>query len=174
MRHAGHGESGFSLIETMIALSVLTVGALGMAQVFLHGMHAATSSPNELLATQKASEAVESVFSARDSHRLTWAQLRNTSDGGIFLAGARQMKTAGGDGVLNTSDDGAIETVQFPGPDQMLGTSDDRTLTLTEFTREIRIVDVTPDLRSIAITITYNAGPVKQTYTLTSYISAFA
>lgn len=167
-------ERGVSLIETMIAMLVLTVGAIGMASVFLYGMQSAASSPNELIATQKAAEAMESVIAARDSHIFTWAQLRNVSEGGIFLNGAKSMKVAGADGILNTSDDGAVETVLLPGPDQLLGTADDRTETLSGFTREITIVNVTTSLRSIAVTITYQAGSTSRTYTLTGYMSAYS
>ena len=69
-RDAG-SEKGVGLIEALIAMLVLSVGAIGMAGLFLHGMQAATSSPNELVATQKAAEAIESVYSARDSHTIT-------------------------------------------------------------------------------------------------------
>jgi hypothetical protein len=171
---AGVTERGVSLIETMIAMLVLTVGAIGMASVFLYGMQSATSSPNELIATQKAAEAMESVIAARDSHTLTWAQLRNASDGGIFLNGAKSMKVAGADGILNTSDDGEVETVLLPGPDQLLGTEDDKTETLSGFTREITITNVTTSLRSIAVTIAYRAGSASRTYLLTGYMSAFS
>jgi prepilin-type N-terminal cleavage/methylation domain-containing protein len=167
-------QRGVSLIETMIAMLVLTVGAIGMASVFLYGMQSATSSPNELVATQKATEAMESVIAARDSHTLTWAQLRNASDGGIFLNGAKTMKVAGADGILNTADDGAVETVQLPGADQLLGTDDDKSETLNGFTREITIADVSTSLRSITVTITYQAGSTSRTYTLTGYMSAFS
>jgi hypothetical protein len=167
-------ESGISLIETMIAMLVLTVGATAMAQVFLQGMTATTSSPGELVATQKAAEAVENVFAARDAHTITWAQLRNVSDGGIFLGGARGLTVAGDDGIVNTSDDGAIETSQGPGPDGLLGTSDDTEETLDTFTREIVIEDISPDLRSLTVNIEYQAGSTRRTYTLVTYISAFA
>lgn len=169
-------ESGVSLIETMIAMLVLTVGAIGMASVFLYGMANATSSPNELVATQKAAEAIESVFAARDAHTITWAQIQNVAEGGIFVAGAQPMKVAGVDGVLNTSDDGAVETVVLPGPDQTMGNGDDITMTLTGFTRQITIAAVggATDLRSITVAIVYQAGTVQRTYTLTTYISAFA
>ena len=59
-----HKESGFSLVETIIALGVLTVGALGMASVFAQGLQATATSPNELLATQKAAEAIETAREA--------------------------------------------------------------------------------------------------------------
>ena len=167
-------QAGFSLLETVVAIGVMTVGALGMAGVFAAGVQKTASSPSELLATQKATEAIESVFSARDSHTVTWAQLRNVSAGGIFVDGPEALKVAGADGVLNTADDGAVETVVLPGPDQQLGTADDVTQTLDGFTREIRLVDLSTDLRSVTVTITYRAGPAIRSYTLTAYISTFA
>ena len=173
-------ESGLSLVETMIAMLVLTVGAVGMAAVFLKGMQAAGSSPTELVATQKAAEAIESVFSARDSHTITWDKLRNANQG-IFVKDPQSMLVAGDDGILGTSDDGkegpqsgVLETVVLPGPDQLIGTADDRKETLHGFTREIRITDVEDDLRLITVIITYPAGGTTRKYTLTSYISAVA
>jgi type II secretory pathway pseudopilin PulG len=170
-----HGsQAGFSLVETFIAISVLTVGSLGLAGVFATGVQRTTSSPNELLATQKAAAAIESVFSARDSHMVTWAQLRNVDKGGIFKNGAQPLKVEGADGVVNTADDGAVETVVLPGRDDQMGTPDDVTQTLDGFTRDIKIVDLTPDLRSVTVTITYKAGAVIRDYVLTAYISSFA
>ena len=169
-------ESGFSLIETMIAMPVLTVGAIGMASVFLYGMQNAMSSPNELTATQKAAEAIESVFSARDSHTITRAQLRNVSFGGVFLNSQHNVTLPGADGIVDTADDGSVESVTFPGPDQLLGTGDDTTQTLTNWKREIKITDITGDLdlRMVTVTITYPAGSVTRTYSLTVYISSYA
>jgi len=167
-------DNGFSLLETIFAISILSVGALSMAGVFTKGMQGAASSPDELTATQKAAEAVESVFSARDSHAISWSQLRNQDHGGIFKVGPQPMSTAGADGVLNTNDDGPVETVDLPGPDQRLGTADDITKTLDDFTREIAISDLSPDLRSITVTITYLVNGQKRSYSLTALISSFA
>ena len=172
---SSHGsQAGFSLVETMVAIGVLTVGTLGVAGVFTAGVQKTVSSPHELLATQKAAAAIESVFSARDSHTATWAQLRNVSNGGMFLNGPQPLKTGGADGVVNTADDGAIETVVTPGRDHILGTVDDVTETLTGFTRQIQIADITDDLRSITVTITYGSGPTLRSFTLTALISTFA
>ena len=177
MRTHIDSEQGLSLIETMIAMLVLTVGAIGMASVFLYGMQSASSSPNELVATQKAAEAVESVFAARDAHTITWAQLRNASNGGIFLSGEQQLKTAGNDGIILTGDAGeAVETVLMPGVDQQLGTGDDKTESLASFTRQIAIADVggSTSLRVLTVTVTYPVGTVRRTFSITAYISAFA
>jgi type II secretory pathway pseudopilin PulG len=176
-------QAGVSLIETMIAMGVLTIGAVGMASAFLYGMNSASSGPNELVATQKAAEAIESVFSARDSHTITWEQLQNQDDAdqdapGIFVNGPTDMLTAGADGILNTDDDGGdtdeMESWELPGPDGTLGTADDVVQTLVGFQREIAIAALTDDLREITVIITYQAGSVTRTYTLTALISAFA
>jgi len=168
-------QGGFSLLETVFAIGVLSVGALGMAGIFTQGMQRTITSPNELIATQKAAEAVESVFSARDSHSIAWAQLRNESHGGIFVDGPQSIKTPGGDGVVNTHDDGpGLESFDLPGPDQMLGTQDDVTKVLDGFTREIKIADLSDDLRSITVTVTYTSGPQTRSYSITAYISTWA
>lgn len=167
-------ESGFSLIETMVSILVLSVGVLGLSQAFISGVRKANSSPFEVLATQKAAEAVESVFAARDSHTITWAQMKNVANGGVFVNTATAMKTAGADGVVNTPDDGAVESFSFPGRDGLAGTADDKTFTLTGFTRKIIIVELSGFLREITVTITYPADGQTKTYTVTALISQYA
>ena len=174
MRATTNDQSGFSLLETVFAIGVLSVGALGMAGTFTQGMQRTVSSPNELIATQKAAEAVESVFSARDSHLLTWSQLRNENYGGVFIDGPQPLKLPGPDGIVNTHDDTLIESFDLPGPDQLLGNADDVTKTLDGFTREIKLVDLTDDLRSITVTVTFKSGPQTRSYSITAYISTWA
>jgi type II secretory pathway pseudopilin PulG len=167
-------QAGFSLVETVFAIGVLSVAALGMAGIFTQGMQKTANSPAELIATQKAAEAIESVFSARDSHSITWAQLRNQVDGGVFNNGPKPLTTDGPDGVLDTADDGPVESVKLPGVDQRMNTADDVTKTLSDFTREIKIADVSDELRSVTVTITYKAGATTRSYTLTVLISNWA
>lgn len=165
--------TGTSLIETVIALGVLSVGALGMAAVFTQGMAQTKSSPGDLIATQKAQEAIESLFAARDSDTVTWAQLRNVVDGGLILDGPQSLKQAGNDGIVNTADDGAIETVVYPGPDLLMGTADDNVDTLSAFTRDIQLRDITAALRSMTVIVAYQAGETRRSYVLTAYISDY-
>jgi prepilin-type N-terminal cleavage/methylation domain-containing protein len=189
-------DSGFSLVETMIALGVLTVGVLGAAGILATGMKTLGSSPGDIVVMQKATEAIEAVFSARDSHRLTWAQLQNVfgasgTDGGIFTDGAQPLTLAGPDGLVGTTDDLAtVESVILPGHDQLLGTADDVTNVLTQYTRTITIRNVLNDpvgcsagpsaapcqLRSVTVTITYQNAtmPVPLKYVLTTFISAYS
>jgi hypothetical protein len=158
---------------------VLTVGLLGLAQSFYVGMrHMSTSSAN-LIAREKAREAVESVHTARDTRTITWDQIRNVPDGGVFLAGAQPLQNAGDDGLVNTADDPAagIESVRDPGPDGLFSSADDVLTPLAGFTRRIQIIElspVDPDLRELRVTITYQVGAQSGSYTLRTYVSAFS
>jgi hypothetical protein len=170
-------SKGFSLAETVIALGVLTTGILGAAAVLATGMQNLSSSPGDVVSAQKAAQAVEAVFSARDTGKLTWAQIRNVSNGGVFLDAAQTLKSAGADGIVNTSDDGPVETVRLPGLDGQTNTGDDQIITLNGYTRQITITDVpneNNDLRKVVVTIIFQNGRTTRTYTLTTYISSFA
>jgi len=173
------GRAGFTLIEALVAMMVLTVGLLGLAQSFYVGMrHMSTSSAN-LIAREKAREAVESVHTARDTRTITWGQIRNVPDGGVFLAGAQPLQNAGDDGLVNTADDPAagVESVRDPGPDGLFGSADDVLTPLAGFTRRIQIIELSPldpDLRELRVTITYQVGSQTGSYTLRTYVSAFS
>jgi hypothetical protein len=177
-------SKGFSLAETVIALGVLTTGILGTAGVLVTGMQNLSSSPADVVTTQKAAEAIEAVFSARQSGKLTWAQIKNVNgasgtDGGVFLDGPQALNFPGVDGLVNTADDAAagVETVDLPGKDQQLNNSDDLIVHLNSFTREILIRDIAGEsgqLRSIVVTIKYQNGPTRRTYKLTTYISSYS
>lgn len=166
---------GFSLIETVIALGVLVTGVLGAAAILATGMNKLSSSPSDVVVTQKAAQAIEAVFSARD--KLPWAKLKNQADGGVFHDGPQALTVAGLDGLVNTADDGLTETVRLPGKDEMIDTSDDEIITLSSFTRDIKITDVVNQggqLRTILVTVTYKNGSAIRSYTLTSLISAYS
>ncbi len=175
-----HGTAaGFSLVEVLVAMAILTGAALALVGALARGTQLLLGSQSQLLAKQKATEAVESVFTARDTRVLTWAQIRNVrggsgADGGIFLDGPQPLREVGPDGLVNTADDGAIETLTLPGRDNILGTQDDERRVLDAFTREIEIRDLGPNLRRIAVTVRYGTGPGQREYVLVTYISSYA
>jgi hypothetical protein len=183
------GEEGFSLIEVVTAMVILMVGLLSLARVFYFGMAIVGTSSAQLIAREKAREAIESVHTARDTRIITWAMIRNTAapdcsawanttanGGGTFLNGQQNMLASGPDGLVYTADDTGTE--KTPGPDNILGTADD--IPLVGFTREMAICDINgnPNLRQIAVTIRYNGssavGSQRRSYTLLTYISRFS
>lgn len=173
------GQAGFTLLETMIAMSVLTVGLLGVAQAFYLGMQHMSTSSATLIAREKAREAVESVHTARDTRTITWTQIRNVSAGGVFLDAPQPLNAAGADGLVNTADDAAagMETQRDPGPNGVLGDGDDLVTPLFGFRRHIQINElqpVNPDLRELLVTITYTVGRQQRAYTLRTFVSAFS
>ena len=123
-------DGGYSLIEVLVAMALVLVGVLGLEGAMAFGVRRLTASQDQLVAGQRASEAIESVFKARDNRILTWAQIRNVqgvsgTDGGVFIDGPQSVRDAGPDGLVNTADDGAVDQIVTPGPDGLLGTADD-------------------------------------------------
>lgn len=172
--------TGFTLIEAMLSIVILAFGVLSLAAVYAQGIMYTTMSQYNYIAEKKAEEAVETIFTSRDTKVLTWAQIANISQGGVFKDGAQPLLDPGPDGLVGTADDNAAipdTIIMGPGPDGILGTADDEIINLNSImTRTIAFsaVNGETNLRQITVTITYRFGKVQNTYTLISYISAFA
>jgi prepilin-type N-terminal cleavage/methylation domain-containing protein len=179
MTRASRSDAGYSLIEVLVAIALVLVGVVGLEGAMAFGVRRLTASQDQLIAGQRASEAIESVFKGRDNRVLTWAQIRNVrgvsgADGGVFLDGAQTVRDSGADGLVNTADDGALEQIVTPGPDGLLGTADDVRTPLVGFTREIKITDLSPNLRQLQVIVRYPTSNGQATYVVTTYISAYA
>ena len=172
--------AGFTLLEAMISIFVLTFGVLSLAAVYAQGIFFASLSQYDYVAEKKAEQAVEAIFTARDIKQLTWAAIQNVSNNGVFLDGPQPILLPGTDGLVGTVTDqaSADEVITIgPGPDGILGTADDQVVDLNPWMkRTIAITAVTGEtnLRMITVTITYQVGKMSRNYTLISYISAFA
>lgn len=169
------GQEGSTLLEVIIAMTILTVALVGLAQVFVLGVTHSSMSQNHLVAREKAREAVESVHTARDTRTITWAQIRNVADGGVFVDGAQPLRQPGADGLINTADDPDLLEVIGPGTDGVLGTDDDQRG--TGFQREIIIEDIngSPALRRLTIVITYPTGGLTPPpFRLVTFVSSFS
>lgn len=187
-------EDGFTLVEVMIAIVVMSVGILAVIASFATAVAATQSAQEDLIARQKALEAMESIYTARNSQQIPFAAVANVADGGIFLGGATQLKCAGPDGLVNTQDDvncttqtGAVcpdngaECMVLPGGDGILGTADDVTMSLGNFTRTVAVTPVqlangttNQDMKAISITVTYTkAGIPARSFTANGLISRY-
>ncbi len=174
-------QKGFTLLETMVALVVLGIGLIALAAMLAGSMAYMNSSQADFIAQQKASEAVESIFTARDTQAVTYAQIQNVSAGGIFLDGPANLVDPGPDGVVDTADDNAAapDTIIKPGPDGVLGTADDIQIQLSVYYKMKRTITITNiagevGVRQIVVTVTYTTGTFNRTYTLTSFISQYS
>ena len=175
-------QRGFTLIEAMISIVILSFGVLSLAVVYSQGLFYANVTQIDYIAEKKAEEAVETIFTARDTGLLTWAQIQNAggSTNGVFLVGPQALLDPGPDGLVGTADDDATlpdSVIVGPGPDGVLGTADDDKTNLNPWmTRTIQIQDVSGEsnLRQVTVTINYTVGRSHRMFTLVSYISAFA
>ncbi|MDA2937722.1 prepilin-type N-terminal cleavage/methylation domain-containing protein [Acidobacteria bacterium AH-259-A15] len=179
------GTSGYSLLEVMMALMVMTIGLTGLLALFSQSVITMYLVQEELIAQQKSREALEGIYTARDTQLITFDMIQN-DPAGVFLAGFQPLRlpnptSGGGDGLVGTADDGAVETLTLPGPDGQLGTGDDLIRPLTNFDRQIEIDPVLmsggnpyPDLRQITITVRYTTSQGWQrSYQVASYISRY-
>jgi type IV pilus modification protein PilV len=183
-------QEGFTIIEVMIAIAILNIGILAVVASIAAAISATQNSQENLIARQKALEAMESIYTARNTQQVTFEQIANVAAGGIFTAGATQMLCAGPDGLVNTTDDincpasgpcpAGPECVALPGPDGILGTPDDTAMSLANFNRQIAISNVlnadgTIDatLKQIVVTVTYQAHGGTHTYTVNGLISSY-
>jgi prepilin-type N-terminal cleavage/methylation domain-containing protein len=184
-------QSGFTLIEVMISIAIMGIGILTLVAAFASAVGSTQNAQQNLIAREKALQAMESIYTARNTQQITFAQISNIGSGGIFTNAATQLLQAGPDGLVNTADDvnytasgpcaAGPECVVLPGPDGILGTADDVGMSLANFTRQITIGTVlnadgtvNANLKQITVTITYTgSSSTPQTYTVQALISAF-
>jgi len=187
-------ESGFTLLEVLAAIAVMTIGMLALMASFATAISATASSQEDLIARHKALDAMESIYTARNSQQIPFAAINNVANGGIFLSGAQQLRCAGPDGIGGTADDvactapdtgaacpGGVECLVLPGPDGVLGTADDVTQSLSNFTRTITFNQVllptgavNANLIAVTISVSYiKPGWPARTYTVNGLISSY-
>src|ERR1700674_2377797 len=130
-------QRGFSLIEVMIACLVFARGLLAVFASFATAIAATEEAQENLISRHKALDAMESIYTARNSQQIPFAAINNVVNGGSFLSGPQPLLCAGADGLVGTADDvpctttagapcpnGGVECLVLPGPDGVLGTAD--------------------------------------------------
>ena len=147
---AGSDESGFSLIETMIAMAILATGLLSMARRLRHGPQPAGRLLGELdRARESARGGRERPHGARHPHAgvvphsKCWHPDRLP---GRRRGGVRHRRSAAStcrDSTVSSTRPTTvtIEVSLGPGPDGILGTTDDTRTPMINYTRQIEIAE---------------------------------
>lgn len=148
-RHRRQREGGFSLLEMVVAMFIMTIGLLGVASAIGYALMASNSGRGLTNAKLLVVSALEQMETLRDSGQLNFAEISNTA-------------------VSGSSFTGFPATFQFvsttPGPDFVYGTLDDPGLSDVNFRvvgvmRKIEISSMSPTLKKIKVTLQYLPDP---------------
>ena len=122
------------------------------------------------------------MYSARNDTSISFSDIQNISNGGIFSDGFRPLYLPGTNGIVGTAQDtSTLDRTVMPGPDGKLGTSDDITVPMVNYQRQILITNITnadgstnPDLRRIAVTIRVTSpGRAQRDNVVSGFISRY-
>lgn len=169
-------DHGFSLIEAVVAIGLMSIGVLSLAAVFTTAVAQTTSASADVVARDKAFEAVESIIAARDAKKVAWDDLNNTDAGGRFLTDFQPIHGAGADAIIGTQDDldADLESLPTPGADQQLGTADDGQGPLANFQRRIVIANSgSNSLRRVTVTVRHKTAGQQREFTVETLITSF-
>src|SRR6185436_1255625 len=113
-RHGSHSkqrlntrcEQGFSLVEAMMAILVLTTALVGMLAFLAQAIITTKDAQKEIIARQKSREIMESIFTARNTQQISFDQIQNegAAPGAAFPAGYQDLRAPGPDGIVGTTD----------------------------------------------------------------------
>jgi prepilin-type N-terminal cleavage/methylation domain-containing protein len=156
-------QGGFSLLEMVVAMTILSVGLLGVGSAIGYALMV-TNNGRKITNTKLLVVSVlEQMETLRDTGNLTFGQIANV--GGVdntdadhtfpgFPVGFQAISTEPGpDGLFGTDDDRVAQ-----GPDGVYGTNDDFTdqsRTVPGVSRQIVITNLSPTLKRIEVTVRF-------------------
>ena len=155
-------QSGFSLLETVVAMMILTVGLLAVASAIGYALTVSNSGRGLTNAKLLVVSALEQMETLRNSGQLNFAEISNSQVSGSSFTGFPTNFVP-------------VSTV--PGPDFVYGTADDPgltdpTLAFKGVTRQILIASLSPTLKRIQVTVRYSPnGGVSRDLVCVSYLN---
>lgn len=156
-------EKGFSLIEAVVAILIITIGLIGTAAAITYALEFSAISRNVSNAKLVIVSTIEEIESLRNTRRLDFKQIANA--GGVdnngtpntfngFSTGYKEVSlNPGPDGVNGTDDD-----LRSAGADGTYGTGDDAddpTLVRSGYVRQITITNLNTTLKKVEIKVRY-------------------
>lgn len=168
-------KKGFTIIETLVALTILIVGVTGAFTAASQAISNSTFAKDQVIAFYLAEEGVEMIKNVRDTNALQGNQWlhgvsENPNDPCFFSQnssdpGKSCYKDVTMDAFLTCSDVGACPVLNQNSVSGMYYYHDiNTTLTPTPFTREIHLARVSNTEVAVTVTITWQKGVVSRQF----------
>jgi prepilin-type N-terminal cleavage/methylation domain-containing protein len=163
---------GFSLIESLVALTVLVASITGVLAVASRGLALTGVSRDKVVAFYLAQEPVEYIRSVRDSNKLY--NLKQIAEGGSTIdwldgLGACKLNFCQFDAAsltLSTCSSSDCDYLRFDGDFYGHGTGNE-----TNFRRKVKIEEINPGVEAkIISTVSWSHGLVSQDFTIVEHI----
>lgn len=174
--------AGFSLIETAIALVIMTVGIFAALSAISYSIFSIQESEKMTLAKENARSSLETIFSIRDLQLFNpddanapynWDTLAvNTgSNNGIFVQGWTPIREDPGiDGISGTRDDACATQTNC-----VVGAYTNTSKESKDFERRIQITDISQNgnvrKKYVEVSIRYMVNRTQRTITEASILS---
>lgn len=159
---------GFTLVETLIAITVLLTAVVGPLTIASRGLISASFARDQVSAFYLAQEAIEIIRNKRDNNALS---------GFLWLSGLEDCigKSCIVDGTTDIDDQSTIEPCAIPCPvlreDTESGLYGYNSLwTPSRFTRTVYMTEISPTEANISVTISWSNGPLSKTFTVSENI----
>jgi prepilin-type N-terminal cleavage/methylation domain-containing protein len=154
-------ESGFTLLEAVVAIAILTIGLVGTAAAVTYALQFSAISQNVTKSKLLLMASVEQIESLRNSRRLEYKQIanvgavNNTDTVNTFSGFGTDFQpifeTPGADGVFGTADDSTSA-----GADGNYGTADDvPAQAMPQYMRQIIITQLSGSIKKVQVTVRY-------------------
>lgn len=174
-----NGEKGFTYIEVILAILIMTIGILACLSAISFAMLREREAEQRNVSRQMVSSALESIFAARDLRNNNvlnnWTALNNDTamEPGIFASNWTPIREdAGLDGIHGTSDDACAH-----GTNCTVGGYTNTSQEIDGFERKITFSDVVePDIavirkRKIELSVRYFVGQAERIEKTTTIIA---
>jgi type II secretory pathway pseudopilin PulG len=173
-------DTGFSLVEVIIAILIMTAGLIALSGALIIGVTLPKRARQQEIAKQLANMIMESIIAAKETappgfNSFESLTFTDSTPSGRFVRGVSVMLEPGPDGVYCTCDDGvspgpfsstcpstpgtlAMQYEIDPGPDGIYSVpnkTDNRKSQLLGFTREVIIQDLGPGIKQIEVRVNY-------------------
>ncbi len=161
---------GFTIIETLVAVSILTIGIAGPITAVFNGIKAANIAQDQMTAYYLAQEGVEYIRYVRDTNILrgdSWlTHLGNCTDGdGCIIDDVLEVAPFGVGADVGVDCAGSCPVVEYDTANNLFGEFSGAGIENTSFTRRVDVAEVLAGREAeIRVTVTWTTKNIPYTY----------